>query len=91
MGRTFRDSNFCPLTWGLVNTGLSVFDKMEEVAWLSGLRCWTRDLEVPGSNSLSILGFVLNSLKFNSSTALCKLTRLVRLPLVENLISLCSI
>ena len=60
MGRTFRDSNLCPLnTWGLVNTGLIVFDKMEEVVWPSGLRCWTRDLEVRGSNPLhvSILGF----------------------------------
>ena len=64
---------------------------MEEVAWPSGLRCWTRDLEVPGSNPLSILWFVLNSPKFNSSTPLCKLTRLVRLPLVEILISVCSI
>ena len=49
------DSNLCPLTWGLVNTGLTVFDKMVEVAWPSGLRCWTRDLKVPGSNPLSIL------------------------------------
>ena len=55
MGRTFKDSNLCSLTWGLVNTGLIVFDKMEEVVWPSGLRCWTRDLEVPGSNPLSIL------------------------------------